>query len=157
MSDYYALDKNRLDEEWAAQDGKYRTAALLLADAQRDFEIAETQVDLISAKISLDVRESPEDYHVDKITEDAIKAVIKCHADYIQAVHDKIQAGHLVAVLLAEVKTLDHRKKALEKLVDLRLASYFAEPRLSSNASQKADQTYVNNAFKKKQSDPESD
>jgi hypothetical protein len=127
--DFFEIDKNQLDREWVRQPGLYHKYALQLADAKRDFEQAKTAVDLAEASADSDIRERPQKYGIEKVTEAAVKATVAGHKAVKEAIAALHEARHKVDVLQAAVTTLDHRKKALENLVDLRLADYFAEPR----------------------------
>lgn len=123
------LDKYRLDKELVNQPDYYAEWAEKLADARADLEDAKTQLEFNEAKLSLDIRRNPLKFDLgNSPTEGAIKAVIKVSKRYQEA-NDKVKKiQHLVGILSGYVTSLDHRKKALEKLVDLQGRDYYATP-----------------------------
>ena len=127
--DFFTIDKNQLDREWVNQPRLYHKYALQLADAKRDLEQAKTAAELAAAGADASIRKRPAKYGIDKITEPAVKAKAATHPKFIEATKALQTAQHRCNVLQAAVNTLDHRKRALENLVDLRLADYFSEPR----------------------------
>lgn len=130
--DFFAIDPNELDREWVRQPGLYHKYATDLADARREFEQAKTQLEIAAADVDSVIRSKPEKFGIEKVTEAAVKAAVLASREYKAATDAVHNARHAVDVLQAAVTTLDHRKKALENLVDLRLANYFSEPRAGS-------------------------
>ena len=122
-------NKNRLDEEWVAQPRLYAEYAIKLAGARSDLERAKARADVAEAELDKEIRMNPEKFGLSNVTEKGIKSTITLQREYRKATKAIIEAKHLVDVLDAQVSALDHRKKALEKLVDLRLSDYFSEPR----------------------------
>ena len=127
--DIFEPDKNRLDEELVKQPRLYHQYADQLADARRDHEMAESEMKVVEAEVSLLVRRRPDRFGIEKVTEDAVKKTVLLDKRVRQAEKEVILAKHKVDLLSAAVTALDHRKRVLEKLVDLRLADYYAEPR----------------------------
>ena len=127
--DFFEIDPNELDREWVRQPGLYHKYAVDLADARRDFEQAKTALDIAAADVDSVIRSKPEKFGLEKVTESGVKAAVLSSREYKSATDAVHAARHRVDVLQAAVTTLDHRKKALENLVDLRLANYFSEPR----------------------------
>ena len=126
--DRFELDPNRLDEEWVKQPELFHHAARKLADARADWERAKAARDVERAELDRHVRRDPEDFGVAKVTEGAIENIIITQKTYKRATEELIKAKHAVDILEADVRTLEHRKSALEALVKLRLAEYYAEP-----------------------------
>lgn len=123
------IDPHALDREWVAQPRMYYEWAARLADARRDADLAKQELDVVEAETELDVRDNPGDYDLDKVTEATVKAVVAQAPKRIAAAKAVTEAKHRADVLAAAVSALDHRKKALEKLVELHLANYYSEPR----------------------------
>ena len=130
--DFFQIDPNQLDVEWVAQPRLYHSYAKKLAAARQDLEQAKTALEITEADLAQKIRRDPSKFGLEKLTEGAIREVIVLSADFKAATTELIDAKHLVGVLEAAVTTLEHRKRALEKLVDLRLADYFSEPRTKS-------------------------
>lgn len=127
-SSVFEIDENALDREWIAQPILFYQYAERLADARLELDEAKANFDLVGAECDYAVRSNPQVYDLDKVTERAVeKAVI--NQEEFQAAQRKVQkAKHKVDVLQAFVTALDHRKRALEKLVDLFGMNYYAKP-----------------------------
>lgn len=132
---FFEIDQNLLDEEWIRQPQLYFEYAKRLADARRDHDQQKAALDVVVAELDKAIREDPEKFGIEKVSETAIKLAIvgrKKHKAAVQAVAD---AKHAVDVLQAVVNALDHRKRALENLVDLWAANYFSTPRASDESA----------------------
>ncbi len=124
------FDKHKLDVEWERQPGLMLRYSCDLADARRDLDIAKSKLDVVSAEIANSIRADPESYGVEgKATEAGIKTIVPGQQEYMGAESRVRGRKHDVDILAAYVVALDHRRKALEKEVDLFMAGYFAEPR----------------------------
>jgi len=123
------INEHELDKEWIEQPRLYHKYARKLADARLAFDEAKANLDLVSADLDNKIRESPEDYDLEKVTEPGIKNCVLLQDEYREAIQALNDARHEVNVLEAAVSALDHRKRALEKLVDLFAMDYFAEPK----------------------------
>jgi hypothetical protein len=112
----------------------------LQAEAQRDMTLAKERQDYAYATLNKAIRGNPEKYGVQAgsrgITEDAIKASIQTHPEYKVAVEECIDAKYAYDMVSGAVKSFDHRKAALEKLVQLFGQSYFAGPQVPRNLSE---------------------
>ena len=138
--EFFDLDKHKLDVELERQPRLYYEHAAKLADARRDYEQAEAEKDLVEAEVDRAIRSDPAEFGFDgnsKPTETAIKNAVATSKRVKATIHAAIQAKHAVDILQAGVTALDHRKRALEKLVDLRLAEYFADPILPKGEREK--------------------
>lgn len=136
-NEFFDLDPNRLDQEWVEQPGLYHKYALLLAEASQRVAEAKAQLEITEADVEKSVRDNPVMFGIDKVTEGAIKIRVALHQRVIDVKDRLIQAKYEEDVAQAAVRTLDHRKKALEDLVQLRLADYFSEPRVKGQAREK--------------------
>jgi hypothetical protein len=124
-----AIDRDSLDEEWVNQPDLYHTHAVNLADARKALDEEKIELDVVKAELDKEIRESPADFGLEKTTETSIALTIVTQKRYKQQQQKVIDAKHHVDVLAAMVTALDHRKRALENLVDLHGQSYFASPR----------------------------
>lgn len=133
----YDIDPDRLDEQWCGQPGLYHAAAVRLADARQAHAEAKAALDVTEAELSLAVRRDPQDpaWRLDKATEASVAAAVLTQPGYRKALQAVIEAKHAVDVLEADVWALDHRKKGLENMVQLRLADYYSEPRKPRDVS----------------------
>ena len=134
--DTFDLDPHRLDEEWCRQPKMYHEQAVALADARKEHEQSKTERDLVAAEVDKDVRLHPSKYGLEKLTEEPIKKAVLMSKEYRKADTNVIEARHSMDIIQADLDTLDHRKKALENLVQLFLADYFSSPRTPKNVPQ---------------------
>lgn len=122
------IDENELDREWVDQPRRYFRAAKMAADARRDMDMEKNRLELVVAELDLEIRTSPTDFGIEKVTEAAVGTAIKRHSTYQDQVVSLNRARHRLEVVQGWVQALDHRKTALSKLVDLFLANYFSKP-----------------------------
>ncbi len=126
---FFDIDKYKLDEEWEGQQGLYNEYAYVLAEARKNHGEAEAHLEYVEAEVSLDIRNNPAKYNLDKITEDVVNKATVVAKKTRQAQQAVIDAKFAMDKALADVTTLDHRKKALEDLVKLFLGDYFSRPK----------------------------
>lgn len=138
-SNFFDLDPNQLDQEWVRQPALYHKHAMILADARKMHEEKKTALEVLKAEIDREVRSSPSEFGLEKITETVVASTVVIQPSYVRLQKEVIEARHNVAVAEAAVSTLDHRKKALENLVQLRLSDYFSEPRVKGEAREALD------------------
>lgn len=148
----FDIDKNLLDDEWLRQPKLYFEWAVQLEDARAEFEETKAEFDVTKSEVDLAIRMSPGDYEdlpkevveKGKITEKMVAAILITQTEYKDAQQAMFTARHRVGILQAVVTALDHRKKALEKLVDLYGQKYFATPRASENSKEAMEEVEKN-------------
>jgi hypothetical protein len=129
------IDENILDVELLEQPSLMAKYSRMLAEAQRDRDLAKERLDLIKAEIDLDIRDNPQNYKLAKTTEAAITNCILMEEDYQNAQKEWNEANFQVNVLHGVIKAIENRKSALENLVKLFLSNYFAGPALPHDIS----------------------
>ena len=135
--DFFSLDKYKLDEEWEEQPRLYFQHALMLADARYKWELAKSNRAVVAAEIDVDIRRDPSKYGMKTASpKEAVENIVLLQKQYREADSNVIKAKHEVDIIQAAVEALEHRKKALEKEVDLFLSNYWSEPRGSKSARQ---------------------
>lgn len=130
------IDENVLDVELLEQPSLMAKYSRMLAEAQRDKDLAKESLDLMKAEIDLDIRDNPEKYKLAKITEAAITNCILMEEDYQAALKDLHEATYQVNVMHGVIKAIEHRKSALENLVKLYGQNYFAGPSIPHDLSE---------------------
>lgn len=128
--DLFDIDKGRLDDELENQPKLFLKYSLKLADAKRDLEAAKAALDLTYAETDSNVRLNPEKFGLEKATEPAIKQAILSSKRYKEADAEVRRVKHDADVFQAYVSALDHRKRALEGLIELLKLDYWAAPRM---------------------------
>lgn len=126
---FFEIDEHNLVEEWVRQPGLYFTWAKKLADVRLEVDEAKAELDVVKAEASRSIRDDPDKYGFEKITEAIVAVAINEHTDVIDAVSRLHKLRHQQEVYQAAVNALDHRKRALEKVVDLHGQKYFSSPR----------------------------
>lgn len=132
-TDLVNIDEGSLDEEWIDQPKRYLEYATQLADAKDALERAKASLDVTEAEVEFEIREHPVKHGLKQpIREGAIKLAVLLHARTKDGLKKVNRCKHRVNVLDAIVTALEHRKRALEKLVDLHGQGYFSKPRTKS-------------------------
>lgn len=130
------IDQNNLDDEWLGQASLYFEYAANQADARGEVEQIKNRLEVLKADIGKAVRDDPKKFGLEKVTERAVDEVIALHPGVQGDQELLVRANHKVEIIGAAVRALDHRRKALEKLVELFLANYFSKPQSSSASSE---------------------
>lgn len=126
--DIFEIDMYELDREWVRQPKLFFNFARQLADAREQVERSKAEMDVVKAEMDQEIRNSPEDYDIGKVTEAAITAAIAMSKEMKQAQSEFIRAKHNADILQGAVNALEHRKSALERLVSLHGQNYFSTP-----------------------------
>ena len=127
------IDKHLLDEEWVNQPKLYFEYASELALARQELEEAKAEFDVVKAETDLTIRSNPADYDLpEKTTEVMIGKALILTDEYADAQKVVFIAQYRVNILSGAQTALDHRKKALEKLVDLHGRNYFSSPKVDT-------------------------
>jgi len=124
----FAVDKEALDTEWEGQPDRFHGYAVQLADAKLAHEQAKNLLEVTRAELDRDIRSEPDQFEVEKITEEVVKNTILLQKKYRKQQDVVNAAKHTVDVLQAAVTSLDHRKKALENLAYLHGQQYYSTP-----------------------------
>jgi hypothetical protein len=122
------IDKHALDEEWMWQSIRFSDWGEKEVDAQNQVDKAKAKLELTKAKLDSKIRSQAEQSGK-KITETYITNTILQEPEYQTALDEYFEAMKTQGSLDVGRKAFEHRKKALEKLTDLYLSNYWAEPR----------------------------
>jgi hypothetical protein len=126
------IDRNKLDEEFERQARLYGRAANRAVKLQLRLDEAETALEVLEADVELKIRASPSMFSMDKVTDKSVAAKLATLGEVIETKKEVNQAKYRLGLARAHVQALDQKKRALEKMVDLWLAEYWAEPRTGS-------------------------
>lgn len=149
----FGIDPDRLDQEWLGHSELVYQYALKLADAKKKLNEAKDTVKVVEAEVARDVRLHPSRHHVDKVTEQTVKHAVQLSAQYQDASEEEIVAQHEADVLQAACNALEHKKRALENLVQLWAMSYFAEPKAPAEDRESLRSGRRDRQFKRKGND----
>ena len=129
------IDPDALDTEWLQQPRLMLKYCKISAQQEMEYELAKENLDLIKADLDKDIRSDPEKFGITKLTETAVSNTIISHALYKEASKAVIQRKYEWGVSKGAVKSLDHKKDALENLVSLFGKQYFAGPKIPRDLS----------------------
>ena len=124
------IDENDLEAVWLEHPAIVMYYNKALADAQYNKDKLKIKLDQESAKLDADVRKNWKELNFDsKPTENAIRSWIILHPTYRKAELRHLKAIHEVNNLTGVRSSFEHRKKALENIVSLRITGFHSEPR----------------------------
>ncbi len=138
--DILAIDKHSLDEAWVNQSQLYNWYAVKCADARQVMDEAKARLEVIKAELSISIRRDPAAYGVDKAPEKAVEALILLQPSHGEALKEVHSTRHDYECLQGLLTALDHKKKALEKLVELHGRDYFSEPRAVGETNERMEE-----------------
>ena len=131
-----AIDPHQLDEEWLNQPVLMERYGRLAADAAKERDQVKERMDVVRAEQDNAIREDPAKFGcakdkagAPKTTEAWIAATILTTDEYKKVSGELIEANYNLNLLNSAVRAMEHRKKALEKLVELFGLQYFAGPK----------------------------
>lgn len=127
--DIFAIDPGMLPEEWIEQPSLFKRWARKAADAREERDRMKAGMELVEAQVANRIRRNPAKYGFAKVTEPTIKEIVIASSSFQKAQKLYLQAKSNADHTEVAVSALDHRKRALEKLVDLVLSDYYSVPR----------------------------
>ena len=152
--DFFEIDIYQLDQEWVKQPKNYYYYASEMVIARKNWEECKASKDLVEAELSKSIRSTPSEYGIEKVTEGSITTAIISDEKYQDEITSVINAKNKVDTIQAILDALEHKKKALENIVQLQLANYFAQPRIKGEDGEIMKQRKIDRAFgEKKRSD----
>lgn len=131
---FLQIDEFNLDQEWINQPRLYYKWAAKSADARQRSDEAKAELEVVKAELSLAIRSNPEKYGFAKVTEVVVAAAVLQQEECENALQNFHNARHDYDIAQVAVSALDQRCKALEKLVTLKMADYFSEPKAPREA-----------------------
>lgn len=129
------IDPDALDVEWLKQAGLMREYCKHQAQTKKEVDEAKERLDVGKARIEMRIRSDPEAYGLAKITESAVSSTLLLQQEYQDLSQEYIDAKYENDIAVAVIRALEHKKSALENLVNLFGRSYFAGPRVPRNLS----------------------
>jgi hypothetical protein len=134
------INQDALDEEWLRQPGLVKKWGKKLAAAKMNASERKAAFKLVEAKLNLEIRESPEEFNLTKVTEDVIKNAVIVQDSYQKAQKRMFLAQKEVDDIQAVIEALDHRKSALSDLVRMELLDYHSTPTAPKGAGRVLDE-----------------
>lgn len=132
-----SVDKFDLDDELIRQPQEFFDAAVDAVEANERTGLMKERHEIILARVEQDIRRNPKRHKVKKVSEAAIKAAKVKDKRGRQSFKDFLKAKRNEGVCQAAREAFGHRKKSLEKLVELRIAGYYTEPRIKDKKTRR--------------------
>jgi len=124
-----AIDPAILDEEWLKHPITFMKYAQLFAEAALEKDKIKDKLDFLKALVASEIRSNPDSYGLKKVTEAIVSEIVEQDERIIEIKAAFLKAKYEYDVLLNIIRSFEHRKKALENLVQLYQSEYFAGPR----------------------------
>lgn len=120
------IDKFGLDNECAQQTSIYSKWARLSAEAGRERDYRQKELDEISADLDNAIRKDPGKYGIADVKENAVKAVIQNDKRVMKLKTDVIEITAYASLFKGAVNACDQKKTMLRMLGDLWLGEYYS-------------------------------
>jgi hypothetical protein len=128
------IDIDNLENEWRQQPIKFMEWAHKAVEMESERDRLKDKLEVLHGKIDLEIRQDPEKFGIVKATESSIQSAMVGDIRIQGATSDYLQAVKDAKMFNVMREAFDHRKKALEKMTDLWIAGYYAEPRIKKEA-----------------------
>lgn len=121
------INRFKLAEECEQHSSLYQYYADLLADARTKVDSSKDRLNVVEAKLELDIRTNPPENL--KITDSVVKALVQSDEKVEKQKEDLREAKRGLYHLEVAVTSLEHRKRQLDNLVQLLIAGYYSAPK----------------------------
>ncbi len=122
------IDIDNLGETILRHAEDFRVAAEHLEQVRAVVAERKAALELLEASLSIGIRKDPGKYGVAKVTDSLVAAMVIANEHYQKAQKKYLDAKKSQGVAQVQVDALEHKKRMLEKAVDLFLADFFADP-----------------------------
>jgi hypothetical protein len=134
------IDINNLDAELLRQASRFQYWGRQEAKALYEKDQVEETLSKCKARIELAIRKDPEKYgYMNKLTEGAVSCLLVGQQEVMEATEASLKSRYKARILGIAVKSFEHKKKALEKLVELYISGYWATPKVDPEAQRAFD------------------
>jgi len=124
------IDEGSLDQECLKHPRRMLRWVLLEADARQEVSLAKARMELTEARLKRLIRADPAVHGLkDKPTEGAINEALTEESRYQEDLAAYNGAKHHQDQVAGVVSALTEKRRAIERLVELRQIDYYAEPR----------------------------
>lgn len=134
------INEFALDKECLNLAADYLYFATRSADLKRDVQELESAKEVAEAELSKKIRDEPNVYGLEKVTEAGISAVVLTRKEYKEAQKKVFEARHQLDVCQAAVSAMEHKKRALTLLVELHGAGWHASVKVSKEGREAVDE-----------------
>lgn len=124
------IDDSALDIEWLDQSMLFMKYARHAAEARRTLDETKQALDIKKSEVDKAIRENPDAFGIEKVTEGAIQSAILTEGGYQEAYQIFLDAKFESDMASNAVQAFNQRKEALENLVKLNGQQYFSGPKV---------------------------
>lgn len=123
------ISDSDLDLECLEQPSLFMKYAKHLAESRKDLDEIKQTLDIKKAEVDKAIRENPEKYGIEKVTEGSVSSAILTDKDYQMVNQGYLNAKYETDMAQSAVNAMNMRKDMLEALIKLNGQSYFAGPK----------------------------
>lgn len=125
------IDEHRLDKECIRLPGDYLKYATLASQRKAETDQAKAAMEVEQAELAGKIRQRPQEFEIEKLTEGALSAAILLQPSFQAAQSAYFEAKSRHEMTMNVVWALEHKKRSLTLLVDLHGMGYFSSPKLT--------------------------
>lgn len=153
LSEILVPDKYHLDVEWEHHAEEVYYFLEEMATARQQMDAQKEKLEEVRAELDFAIRKNPVGFGLDKVTETLVANTITLQDEYKAASQNFLEAKDKYNTSTNIVTAMEHKKKALEGLVALHIAGYYAVPpeRKEDITREKATRTLKRKISKPKQ------
>jgi len=130
------IDKDNLEGEWLEQASLYLYYAEAYSEAVYRRDKIKVKLEYCYAATYNKIKTNYDRYFDNKPTEAAIKERVILDSTYQKTILSLAKANKLVNDMAAAKTAMEHRKKALENLVQLKISGLYSEPKQRKRINQ---------------------
>lgn len=124
-----AIDPHNLAEEWLQQPNLYMKYSELAAEAKKKLQLMHEDLKVKRSELVKYAKDNPDKLPGGKSNDSTVEAYYRDHPAHKKLYAELIEQEFTVNLLDAAVQAFNQRKVALENLVRLWAAQYFAGPK----------------------------
>ena len=126
------IDKDTLDKELVFHGEIFEKWSVRLADAIEERDLKKSDIEIKKAELDKKIRSDPAEFGLkEKPTETSISNAILLDEEIQELNKEFINCVRNVNILTSAKEDMHNKRKRIEKLVELYLGSYWAEPKLN--------------------------
>jgi len=147
------IDEMHLDKECIRLPSQFLQFAHFAADKRRDVDECKAQLDVVEADLGRRIRDMPNKFGLEKVTEAALVGTILLQKEYKEALGNLNKARYQSDLVQAVVSALEHKKRTLTLLVELHGMGYFSSVKVSEKGKEAIDEMNKRRARKLRDED----
>jgi len=132
ISEYRKIDLLDLHTEWQKQSPIYGMYSDALSEMSFERDILKKDIDRLYAKLDLEYRKE-KIKKKERIVEGEIRSLVETDKNYIKLYNKYFKLCKIVGRFQSAVKSLEMKKKSLEREVDLFINKYWSVPKERKN------------------------